>query len=366
MGPDCGTAIIDGIGLGFANFVERGSIGVVAAAGTGLQEVTSLISRLGLGISQAIGTGGRDLKKEVGGLMMLRGLDLLAKDPDTKVIVVISKPPDPEIEKKVLNFIKGCKKPVIVDFIGGNLEEVEKAGAIPAITLEEAALKAVAIAKGLEIPPYIPFAFPRDQVREMARKEFEKLNDEQNYLRGLFSGGTLCYEAMVLLSPLIGDIHSNIPLKPELSLKNSLVSVAHTCIDMGTEEFVTGRPHPMIDLTPRIVRLQKEAKDPEVGVILLDVVLGYGANQDPAGLLAPAIKKAKEIAKAQGRYLAVVASVCGTDKDPQNYIEQKRKLEDAGVLVMPSNAQAARMAALIVSRGEIEKRLWRGKQNEAS
>jgi len=359
MGPDCGTAIIDGVGLGFANVVERGTIGTVAAAGTGIQEVTSLITRLGSGISQAIGTGGRDLRKEVGGIMMLKGLELLSKDPETKVIVVISKPPDPEVEKKILHFISGCEKPVVVDFIGGDLEEVKRAGAIPAFTLEDAASRAVALVKNLDPSTYKPFELPRVEMENMARKEFERLSEEQKYVRGLFSGGTLCYEAMILLSKLIGDVHSNIPLRPELRLKNSLTSVVHTCIDMGTEEFVTGRPHPMIDLTPRISRLLKEARDPEVAVILFDLVLGYGANQDPAGVLSPAIKKAKEFANAQGRYLAVVASVCGTERDPQNFHKQRKNLEDAGVVVMPSNAQAARMAALIASRGEIAG-FWEG------
>ena len=95
MGPDCGTAILDGVGLGFANAVRRGPVGVVGASGTGIQEVTCLLDAAGVGISHAIGVGGRDLSPEVGGSMTLRALDLLAADDTTERLVVISKPPDP-------------------------------------------------------------------------------------------------------------------------------------------------------------------------------------------------------------------------------------------------------------------------------
>jgi len=355
MGPECGTAIINSVALGFANIVNKGPIGVVGASGTGLQEVTSLISRE-LGISQAIGTGGRDLDEEVGGIMAIEGIKALDKDEETKVIVVISKPPAPSVAKKVLDVIKESKKPVVVDFIGGDPKVIREAGATPALTLEDAAMKAVALVRG-EKPRERTFTAPYQKIKSIANMETEKLGREQRYVRGLFSGGTFCSEAVILLTELIGDVHSNIPLKPDLMLRNSNVSKGHTCVDMGAKEFTVGRPHPMIDPSPRQQRIIKEAEDPETALILLDVVLGYGAHPDPAGALAPTIKGAKAIANREGRYLPVVASICGTERDPQKLGEQKRKMEEVGVVLMPSNAQAVRMAALIASRGKVSKRL---------
>ncbi len=355
MGPECGTAIISSVALGFANVVNKGPIGVVGASGTGLQEVTSLISR-DLGISQAIGTGGRDLDEEVGGIMTIEGIKALNKDEETKVIVVISKPPAPSVAKKVLDVIKESKKPVVVDFVGGDPKAIREAGAIPAFTLEDAAIKAIALVRD-EKPRETTFTAPYNKIKTIANMETEKLRHEQRYVRGLFSGGTFCSEAVIIVTKLVGDVHSNMPLKPDLMLRNSNVSEGHTCVDMGAKEFTVGRPHPMIDLSLRQQRIVKEAKDPGTAVVLLDVVLGYGAHPDPAGALAPTIKEAKVIANKEGRYLPVVASICGTDRDPQNLGAQKRKLEEVGVILMPSNAQAARMAALITSRGKISKRL---------
>ena len=117
----------------------------------------------------------------------------------------------------------------------------------------------------------------------------------------------------------------------------------HVCLDLGADEFTVGRPHPMIDMTGRIERILLEASDPDVAVILLDVVLGYGAHPDPAGALAPAIREAKARAEEQGRAFHMVASVCGTEADPQYLFLTNRKiLEEAGAIVATSNADAAR------------------------
>lgn len=350
MGPDAGTAIINGVGLGFANVVNKGPIGVVGAAGTGIQEVTSIISKE-LGISQAIGTGGRDLHERVGGIMTIEGIKVLDDDKETKVIVVIAKSPTPKIQEKMLELIKNCKKPVVVDFVGADVSAIGEIGVVPALTLEDAALKAIALAKDEGLRE-VTFTATWDEIVSTAHVEYQKFISSQKYVRGLFSGGTFCNEAMLIMSRWIGKIYSNISAKPELKLDDPHLSRGHTCVDIGADEFTVGRPHPMIDLSLRKLRLLKEAKDPETAVIMLDIVLGYGAHQDPAGGLAPTIAEAKSIAQKEGRYLSVVASVCGTLGDPQNLEVQKKKLKEVGVIVMPSNAQAARIAALIAIRGQ--------------
>lgn len=350
MGPDCGTAIIGGVGLGFSNVVRKGPIGVVGAAGTGIQEVTSILDEEG--ITHAIGTGSHDLSEAVGGVTMLMGLETLEADENTKAIVVISKPPSPKVARKMLDFLKGSKKPVVVDFIGGDPKVVEDAGLIPAVTLEDAAMKAIASLKGQSLKE-TKFTVSEKKIREIVQRETEGMASKQKFIRGLFSGGTLCSESQLLFRNLVGDVYSNVPLKPELKLQDIHKSKLHTCVDMGTEEFVRGVPHPMIDFRFRKERIIREAKDPETAVVLLDVVLGIGANIDPASELAGAVKKAKEIVKKDGRYLPFVASVCGTVGDPQPKPEQQRKLEAAGVVVLPSNAQAVRMAALIATKGEV-------------
>jgi FdrA protein len=361
MGPDCGTSIIGGAGLGFANVVKRGPIGVVAASGTGAQEVTSLVSA-GPGISHAIGTGGRDMHDEVGGTTMLMGLETLAGDPETKIIVLVSKPPSPEVAKRVLEAAKKAGKPTVVNFLGGDPKIIDEAGLIPAITLEDAAAKAIALQRG-EKPKRTVFSADLDEIRSVAKKEYEKLKPDQRYIRGLYSGGTFCSEGMLIVQELVGDIHSNIPLKPELKLEDSNRSKEHAFVDMGEDEFTAeiGKPHPMIYHELRQKRMLQEASDPETAVLLLDVVLGYGADMDPAGALAPTVRKAKEIAEKDERYLPVVASVCGTPQDPQNLTSQEKKLKEVGVIVKPSNAQAARMAALIATKGEALDKMVEGK-----
>ncbi|KXB01357.1 hypothetical protein AKJ44_02640 [candidate division MSBL1 archaeon SCGC-AAA261F17] len=362
MGSDCGTAIISGVGLGFANAVKRGPIGVVAAAGTGAQEVTSLVSEKGPGISHAIGTGGRDLHDEVGGITMLMGLQALSEDPETETIVLVSKPPSPKVAEEILESASNVEKPVVIVFLGGDPKIIEEAGLTPATTLEDAAMKAIAL-QGKGEAESIIFSDELDEVKSIAKKEYEGLESGQKYVRGLYSGGTFCSETMLILRELIGDTYSNVPLKPDLKLDDSNKSKEHTIVDMGEDEFTAeiDRPHPMIWHGLRQERIMSEASDPETAVILLDVVLGYGAHEDPAGELTPTIKEAKETAEKEGRSLPVVASVCGTAQDPQDLSDQEEKLADVGVIVMPSNAQAARMAALIASRGEALDKLMGGK-----
>jgi succinyl-CoA synthetase alpha subunit len=332
MGPDCGTAIINGVPLAFANVVNRGDIGIVAAAGTGLQEVSCIISNAGAGISQAIGTGGRDVKKEVGGIMFIEGLKALAKDEQTKVILLVSKPPHRAVLKKIEKVLKTIRKPVVTMFVG----------ATPG-TLEDAALKAVALSRGKQprkTPPHCPQArrlspWGRGRTRS-GRVRGGK--GRQKYIRGLFSGGTFCAEAQILLPK---DAYSNAPTGKSKQLKNSLKSQKNTFLDLGEDEFTVGRPHPMIDYSLRNKRILEEAADPETAVILLDVVLGYGSNPDPASELAGVIREAS-------RKVAVVCSITGTDKDPQNRSRVATELKKAGAIVMPSNAAACKLAGSIV------------------
>ncbi|HHY77833.1 MAG TPA: acyl-CoA synthetase FdrA [Clostridiales bacterium] len=348
MGPDCGTAMINQVPLCFCNKVRKGNIGIVGASGTGTQEVMVQIDRLGGGCSQVIGTGGRDLKKEIGGLMMTLGIQALAADPETEVIVLVSKPPAYEIAEKVLKTLKEAGKKAVVCFIGGDDELVRKYGFIAANSLEDAAFKAVALAKGEEPKDAPLFEESEEIIDKMAAEERAKMSPKQKYLRGLFSGGTLCDEALKMFTKEFGGIYSNIALSEEYQLKDSKKSFEHTALDLGDDEFTRGRPHPMIDSYMRQQMILKEAEDEEVAVLLLDVVLGYGSNEDPAGSLVEHIKLAKKKFADRGQYLSVVAYVCGTKADPQNYDQQVKKLKDAGVILMPSNAQAVRFAMKVV------------------
>jgi FdrA protein len=351
LGPEAGTSIIGGVGLGFANAVKRGPIGIVGAAGTGIQEVTRLID-VESGITHALGVGGRDLSQKVDGLGAMGAIRFLANDPETKVIVLIAKAPATSVAQRLLKAAKETRKPVVACLLGAPKSLVTRQGATYAATLGDAAAKAIAIVQGKK-PKEVVFTAPEKQIKAIVERESENFARDQKYIRGLFSGGTLCTEAMLILQELVRDIRSNVPLKPRLKLPSANKSKRHTCVDMGTEEFTRGTPHPMIFFKPRCERLLREAKDWEVAVVLLDVVLGYGANLDPAGELVGAIAEAKKIVKKSNGYLSVVASICGTTGDPQNLEAQRKKLEDAGVVVMPSNAEAARMAALITTKGKV-------------
>ncbi|MDD4802429.1 MAG: acyl-CoA synthetase FdrA [Syntrophomonas sp.] len=351
MGPDCGTSIINGACLGFANVINRGNIGIVGASGTGVQEVTCQIDRWGGGCSQVVGVGGRDLKEAVGGLMFLEVMRKLDEDPATDVIVLISKPPSASVLKKVRATIKEMKKPVVVNLLGGEPSNDPAPNEYFAGTLEEAAAMAVALVNGTNPLAWLDgIAKVEMDIVMRAEDLAHDVSPKQKYVRGLFSGGTLCYEAMLLMQKTLGPINSNVPLQAEQRLKNSLISVGNTCVDLGEDEFTVGRPHPMIDFQLRSERILIEADQPETAVILLDVVLGYGSNADPAGELVPVIMKARSKAMESGRNLQFVAYVCGTDKDPQGMQEQIKRLQDCGVVVIPTNAQAALLAAYMVAR----------------
>ncbi|MBI5245335.1 MAG: acyl-CoA synthetase FdrA [Elusimicrobia bacterium] len=347
MGPDCGTAIINGVPLAFANVVSRGDVGIVAAAGTGLQEISSIVSNEGAGISQAIGTGGRDVKKEVRGIMFLEGLKALLEDPSTRVIVLVSKPPHESVLRKIGKTLKGVRKPVIAVFLGAEDKALKRFGMIPAANLEEAALIAAAISKGSDAEAARRALVAREhELSEAAIKEAEQAAKGQKYVRGLFSGGTFCTEAQLVFKGIgIEDVHSNVPLPPFAPLADAWKSERHTLVDLGEDAFTVGRPHPMIDYSLRGRRIQDEAKDPETALILLDVVIGHGSNMDPVRELAPVIRDAKSCAEQAGRRLIFACSVTGTPEDPQDKAKVEEGLKAAGALVFRSNAAAAKFAA---------------------
>ncbi len=315
MGPDCGTALIRGTPLAFANAVPRGDVGIVSASGTGLQEISCLLARAGCGVSHGIGVGGRDLSEAVGGMMTLAALDALEADRGTKRIVVISKPPSPAVTQTVVARAARCRKPVVLCLLGAGAFELPR-GVKLARTLEAAA----AAVSGKRAP--------RRPAVGRARK---------GWIRGLFSGGTLCVEAQIVLMDAGHAVHSNAPAPGARRLGRSAAS--HRLIDLGADEYTRGRPHPMIDPGLRDAHLARALRERDVAAVLLDVVIGTGAHPDPAGLIAQVVRAAGT------RAPQVVASVTGTDADPQGYARQVATLRAAGVTVTRSNAEAARIVA---------------------
>jgi FdrA protein len=345
MGPDCGTAIVGGVALCFANAVRPGNIGIVAASGTGSQEVSVRIHGLGGGVSQLIGTGGRDLSERVGGIMMLDGIRALQEDPRTEVIVLVSKPPARAVEQKVLAAVQGSEKPVVVCFIGGSHDAPRPAGGALATTTRDAALAAVRLA-GVDRHRAAGDGLDSSVVAAARAR----LGPAQRWIRGLFCGGTLCDEAMHLALERFDSARSNVAKDPAHQMSAHAPSVGHTFLDLGDDDFTNGRPHPMIDPANRIARFLQEAADPEVGVVLMDFILGYGSHEDPAGVMLPAIAEAKERAAAGGRHLEIVGYVLGTDLDRPSLREQVDKLERAGVTVAASSTEAGLLAREIVGK----------------
>jgi FdrA protein len=336
MGPDAGTAMLGRVGLGFANVVDHGPVGVVAAAGTGAQEVMTLLHRWGAGSSHVIGVGGRDTSAAVDGAMTRMALRALRNDDATEALLLVSKPPSVEVASALLGEFDGM--PAVTAFVGLEPDTLSAPrGVHLAATLEQAALATLA-ALGRDQPD------PGAGMAVLADHALGDLNDERKAVRGLFSGGTLCYEAMVLTSRQLGAVHSNTPIDRDWGLPAP--DGAHIFLDLGAEEFTQGRPHPMIDPEPRVDALREHGDDPATAVVLLDVVLGYGAHPDPAGVLAPACAEIT----ARRDPPAVVAYVLGTADDPQDLTAQRKQLADAGCLLAPTNARAALLATAIASR----------------
>jgi succinyl-CoA synthetase alpha subunit len=353
MGPDCGTALIGGVPLGFANAVRRGSIGVIGSSGTGLQEVTSLIHRFGEGVSHAIGTGSRDLYAEVGGLTFLAAIDALAADPETRVLVAIAKPGDEAVRARVVERLRARGKPAVVYFLGGDAASRLPCAAPPsgpggevpfvfAADLEHAALCAASLARG-EPPPDLP---EQTQVDDLAAKIIAGLRPGEGAVRGLFAGGTLAQETAASVARALGVDPSTVAGdRPGEVLRIG----QHSMLDLGDDAYTRGRPHPLIDPRLRNAELVQQAGTGEVALFVLDVILGYGSHDDPALALVPALAEARRAAEAVGRRFEIVASICGTEDDPQGYQEVRSVLEQHGVRIARSSSMAAGVAGRVAA-----------------
>ncbi|MGD2155612.1 MAG: acyl-CoA synthetase FdrA [Anaerolineales bacterium] len=350
MGPDCGTSLISGVGIGFANAVRKGTIGAIGASGTGLQEFTSQIHNSGLGISHAIGTGTNDVSDAINGLTTFAALKALEEDPDTKIIVFVSKPPGRKTLAKLLERLDQCKKPTICCFLGtDNLPETNRKVKF-ARTVDEAVQWAIYFE---DEGPIVSKPTLTLEELEWIKNEQGRWSPEQKYLRGIFAGGTFCYQSQQILRDEGLEVYSNAPLDSRFRLTHPDQSRSHTLVDMGDEHYTLGKPHPMIDGTLRNQRILTESRDPEVAILYLDFILGYNASSDPVGELLDAIIQARQAATTQGSHLTVVASICGTEDDPQDLNFQANLLREQGVYVFNSNARSALFCAhLLTDRGE--------------
>jgi FdrA protein len=315
MGPDCGTAIVSGVALGFANVVRPGPVGVVAASGTGAQQISCLLDMAGVGVSHVLGVGGRDLSEAVGGLATLDALAALDADPGTERVLLVSKPPAPSVAAAVEEAAERLSTPVRSAVLSPETPDLT------------AAVEALLVDMGLDVPTWPSRPGPAEAAVPGAT------------LKGFYSGGTLADEAMLLAAPALGDIRSNTPLRPDLDLGTDLAAAGHVVVDFGDDALTVGRAHPMIDPTLRLEAIANLAASDEPAVLLLDVVLGYGADPDPAGALAPALTAARA-----ERHLPVVIALVGTEADPQGWSRQADALAAAGAAVFASNAAATRYA----------------------
>src|SRR6516225_9428963 len=347
MGPDCGTAIVNGVPLGFANVVRRGPIGVVGASGTGTQEVTVRVHQLGSGISQALGTGGHDLSEAIGGISMLHGLAALDEDPATSVIILVSKPPAADVAAAILDTAEASAKPVVVIFLGADPSTVTRKGVYGAGCLAQAADMAVALAKDQH--PSGGDVAVSSKMRRRLTEAARGMAPSQQFVRGIFSGGTFCFEAQLVHAADGITAYSNAPTAGNYTLERITRSQDNTIIDMGDDEFTQGRPHPMIDPALRDARIRQEADDPATAVVLFDVVLGYGSSLEPVAGLLGVIGTSRAAAKAAGRTVVFIGYVCGTDTDPQPRKDIVAALQAAGVLVASSNAEAAAWSAMVIA-----------------
>lgn len=332
MGPDCGTSIIKSIPIAFANNVSPGNIGIVGASGTGIQEVSTIVDKLGGGVTNAIGVGGRDLSEEVKGITLLDAVATLAADKNTKVITIVSKPPAEEVKTKIMNFLRSIEKPIVTVFLGEKPTYHEE-NLYHAYTLEEAARISVSLSKNEE-----PLAFNKDT------KEIIHVNEKLN-IKGYYSGGTLAEEASMLIKDSLGILNQD-----QFESGYKLNKDGFEIIDLGDDKYTQGKPHPMIDPSLRKEYISNAVLDESTGVILFDIVLGYGAHNDMAGALAPTIEEVKQTFDDKGKSISFVATLCGTDKDPQNYDEQKKILEDIGVFVYDTNNQAVEKALALIGK----------------
>lgn len=343
MGPDCGVALIGGLSLGAGSIFSPGRVGIVGASGSGAQEVGCLIEAFGDGVSSLIGTGGRDLTPQIGGLMMKKGIQLLDKDENTKVIVLVSKLADLTIMENVLEEADKSKKPTVAIFLGSDISSFKKHKTIITSSLEDAAVEAV---KFLGIKPSTT-RLSEEELKDIAAKEVAKYNSKQKYIRGLYCGGTFVEEGLIYYKKVIPSIiiNSNLSTKYTTKLKYKNHSFKHTILDMGAEDFTASAPHPVFEPNLRLRRLEKELADSSVALITLDFITGPGVHEDP---VTPFIELIDKYKKSSDKHITFIANICGSKLDPQNVEKLKKELKNAGVFVTFSNFETSRLAAQIL------------------
>jgi FdrA protein len=360
MGPEAGTSIINGTVLGFGNRVRMGNVGIIGASGTGIQESSTLLDICGSGVSHAIGVGGRDMHQEIGGLMTLQAIKALENDPETEVVLLVSKPVDNAVRNMIVNTIeKDAKKKYALCLIGekGGDDLFDSGQIVFAKSIQSSVLKALKLSD--------PKAYKNTQERfskelhdaiSLTKELSNRLSGRQRYIRGFFAGGTMCYESTVIIQQMMGrrgeKIYSNLaPPDSNLHLNGSQKSIEHTFIDFGDLEFTAARPHPIIDPSLRVKRIIEEAKDPNIAVIIIDIITGYSVANNTVQLHANSIKDAISIARQEeNRTLPVFVYICGTDKDvPASEVDI---LKASGAQVFRSNALMSITAGLLVKQTE--------------
>ena len=352
MGPEAGTSILNGTVFGFGNRIRNGSVGIIGASGTGIQESSTMIDLFGEGISHAIGVGGRDLHNDIGGMMTMKTMEIFEDDPNTKAVLLVSKPVGDDVRNKIINKINNfSKKNYVICLIGDNENREDSTKIKFSKSIQTSVLK---ILKYVNDDAY-------KKIKDVVRKQVDDsiklaeslsndLNSEQKFVRGFFAGGTLCYESKIILEQMIGKVHSNLSSDDEYSIKGNAASKENTLIDFGEEEFTSARPHPIIDPLLRRNRILEDADDPNVGVIVIDIICGINAAKNTMAFHAETIKQAIQTAKEQGRKLSVFAYICGTVKDVSE--DELQMLTDSGAKLFTSNALMSFAAALVVNKSD--------------
>lgn len=349
MGPDSGVGLIGGVTLAAGSIIRKGPVGIVAASGSGAQEIACIIEKCGYGVSSIIGTGGRDLYPQIGGLSMIQGIKRLEADEETSVIVLVSKLADLNVMKKVLTTADDVSKPVIAVFLGGNESLFEGHKVMGAFNLEEAALKAISLLSGKSVE----FGLSDEEINNIVSNETIRYNPEQKYLRSLYCGGTFTEESLIYYYENNKGVtlYSNLDNRYTIKLSSHLESKGHTILDLGSEDFTSTAPHPIFDPEIRLKRFKQELQDPQVAVIILDFIAGPGVHFDP---ITPFVNAYLESKKNTANYVTIIASVCGSLEDPQNVTEKEKLLKDAGVILTKSNYQSARLSSALLA--ELERR----------
>lgn len=339
MGPDAGVALINGVALAAGSIIRDGPIGIVAASGSGAQEVGCIIEKCGMGVSNLIGTGGRDLYPQINGITMIEGIRRMEADPKTEIIVLVSKLADLGVMDRVLDVADNCTKPVVVVFLGSNERLFAGHKVHATFSLEECALKAVELAGG----NVSEFGLSDEAIAALAKESVTRLSPEKKYFRGLYCGGTFTEEALQYFSAHNAQVplHSNLSNRYSIKLADSEKSEGHAILDLGAEDFTAKAPHPVFDPSLRLSRLRKELQDEEVGVVLLDFITGPGVAADPITVFANECALHPEI--------VFISTICGSLEDPQNVAQKEKLLQDAGVIVVKSNYQSAKLASAMMN-----------------